>query len=141
MKPARLKIFLFLLPAYLIVSCQSQPSGQIIGQWTGRDSGGNEQVFVFRTDSTALWIFNPSSAQADTFNLQYTIIYKASPTQLDLTGFNRGFLKGRTLYGIVEFAGADTFRVDFEPGPPDTNAADVRPRTFTEQTVTYTRQE
>lgn len=140
MKSAIFKTFLLTAFSLVLFACKSQPSDPIIGRWAGEDSNGNQQLFVFRADSTALWIFSPS-AKADTFNLQYTINYNSSPTQLDLTDFDRGFLKGQTLYGIVEFTGANTFRVDFEPGPPDTVAADVRPKIFTEQTITYIRQE
>ena len=140
MNTKTLNCFSIITISLLLFSCQPTDPNKIIGKWSGEDSRGNKQIFLFKNDDTALQIFNPA-AKAYTFNLDYKIKYSASPAELDLSGFNRGILKDKTLYGIVEFVHADTFRVDFEPGPADTIPENIRPRSFTEQTVTYSKLE
>lgn len=140
MNTSILQYFSIISIPLVLFSCQPKDPHKIIGKWSGEDGKGNKQIFLFKNDDTALWIFNPT-AKADTFNLDYRISYSTSPAELDLSGFDRGFLKDKTLYGIVEFVHGDTFRVDFEPGPVDTIPKNIRPRSFTEQTVTYSKLE
>lgn len=133
------KIIILSLTFFALISCQSDRQHELMGSWSGEDNTGNKQTFVFRDDSTVLWIFSPAT-EADTFKLNYKFNKNTEPFELDLNGFNRGFLKNRSLFGILEFVDADTFRVDFEPGPTDTLPSLIRPKSFTDETVYYTKQ-
>lgn len=134
------KIIILIWTFFALISCQSDRQNELMGSWSGEDNMGNKQSFVFEDDSTVLWIFNPAT-QADTFKLNYRFNKNTDPFELDLKGFNRGFLKDRSLFGILEFVDTDTFRVDFEPGPADTLPGLVRPKSFTDETVYYTKQD
>lgn len=108
----------------------------LLGQWLGDD----ETTFVFAPDdSSAMWIF-PGETAPDTFTVEYRFNSQAPIPTLDLRGFDRGFLAGRTLYCIVELRDNEQMRMDCEPGSEEDAAADVRPQAFDpEQTRTYRR--
>lgn len=96
------------------------------------DNGGGQQL-QFNPDGSALWIFempNSDTIPRDTFHIQYHYDTVPNPDALDLSGFDHGFLKGKTLFGIAAFLGDSLLRFDSEPAPSDTNAADVRPFDF-----------
>lgn len=85
----------------------------------------------FKTNGKAYWIFY-SEAKRDTFEIQYKTDFSKKPREMDLTDFKAGPLKGKTLYGIVEFTDKHTIRLDFEP------TRENRPKEFdSKQTQTY----
>jgi len=111
----------------------------LLGSWEQEAApAAGSQAFVFRSDSTALWIIS-TPARRDTFAIRYRVGAAATPLPLDLYGFARGPLQGRTLYCIVDLPTPERFRMDCEPGRSGDRADENRPRTFTDQTVTYRR--
>jgi len=122
--------FLILAIAIGLTSCK-QSNNKLLGSWDNKDG----QILEFNNDGTALWVFY-TETDRDTFEIRYTFDHSTTQNQLDLTGFSVGPLTGKTLYGIVEFRGNDTFRFDCEPSVED------RPKTFSsDQTQTYYRQQ
>lgn len=110
-----------LLAAILIFQSAFAQDKKIIGTWDN-DKG---QILVFRKEGKALWIFY-SESKRDTFEIKYRTDFRATPSKLDLTDFQVGPLKGKTLYGILEFADKKTIRFDCEPGTTEA----VRPKEF-----------
>lgn len=109
-------------------------SGQLTGEWVATSENAQGTTFVFRDDGTALWLL------PDTFRLRYAVDNDASPSTLDLSGFDRGPLQGYVLYCIFEFESADTMRLDCEPGVDSDRGAGIRPGQFgAEQTQTFER--
>lgn len=56
----------------------------------------------------------PSWNLGQPFEIQYQINDPSMPTRLDLSGFQTGPLKGRTLYCLIDLSN-DTLRMDCEP--------------------------
>jgi hypothetical protein len=121
--------------AFGLVACDSGPS--IVGEWSNVHPQGGPNTFTFREDGTATWAFE--AEMVGTMELTYTIDYDVTPHHIEITGFESGPLAGVTMYGIIEFDEDVAFRVDFEPGPPDAAADEIRPNEFTHQTQFYTR--
>jgi uncharacterized protein (TIGR03067 family) len=115
------KSLLAILTMVLISSCASDK--KIIGAWQN-DKG---QTMIFKKDYTAMWLF-AQPGKTDTFRIQYRFDKSKQPNRLDLYNFQGGPLKGKTLFGIVSFAG-DSFICDFEAGVIDT----IRPVNFNEK--------
>lgn len=121
-----------------VVGCAPEPEESVseeearalIGTWTADDT----TRFVFDEEGEALWIFG-EGADEDTFRIDYDYGAAHEPAHLNLTGFDRGFLRGRTLYCIVAFDSVSAFRLDCEPGAPAASGA--RPDSFTRKTMTY----
>jgi uncharacterized protein (TIGR03067 family) len=109
------------------VSTKEQANDLVVGKWDNKSG----QILDFRADGSALWIFY-SEAKSDTFDIQYRSDFSKKPQEIDLTDFKMGSLKGKTLYGIIEFSDNNTIRLDFEP------TEENRPKEFDpEQTQTY----
>lgn len=102
----------------------------LAGAWEGDDDTG----FLFRPDGTAIW-FIPRSGEPDVFEIRYRLLEFGSRFGVDLTGFDRGPLSGRTLYCLGEMLSPERFRMDCEPGPP--GSATGRPTAFGTSTRTY----
>ena len=132
---------------------QSGPAApSLVGEWRQEGEAAHappdsaaRQAFVFRRDGSALWIIG-TPARPDTFAIRYQLDGAVTPARLDLFGFERGPLRGRTLYCIADLSAANRFRMDCEPGRPGgaddaeaAAAAAVRPASFTAQSVTYRR--
>lgn len=134
----RLVPALFFLIACNIAGCASEPQQTVdeedaralIGTWTADDT----TRFIFNDDGAAIWIIG-SGARADTFHIDYDFAAEMEPAHLDLSGFKRGFLRGRTLRCIVAFDSVSVFRMDCEPS--EGTDLDVRPDTFSQKTLTY----
>ena len=109
----------------------AEHANPLVGTWAGEDS----TRFVFNSDGSALWVFE-SATPPDTFRLRYAFDATPDLDALDLAGFDRGFLAGRTLYCIVGFDSAEAFRMDCEPGVAGSRGA-ARPTAFTTQTKSY----
>lgn len=122
-------IFSFLFCLTACVSTKQKSSNQIIGKWDNRSG----QIMEFKADGNMLWIFY-SASKRDTFEIKYLTDFSSEPKQIDLTGFAAGPLKGKTLYGIIEFIPQHAIKLDFEP------SKEKRPKEFNpEQTQTYYR--
>lgn len=95
----------------------------IKGNWTN----GQGQTIRFGKENNCEWIFNMDGIK-DTFRIKYHYEKTGKNTGiLDLGPFTRGVLKGKTLYGILEWTNKrDAFKYDAQPGKKET----VRPKTF-----------
>jgi hypothetical protein len=128
----------------LIVFCllfiQCKPAmHSLVGEWTGTHPQGGADTLQFKEDGTAVWRFdNPEMSQ---FNLTYAIDYSTTPHHFTLSGFDKGHLRGLTLYGILEFPCPNRFRLDVEPGLPDDDPETIRPEAFTNDTQEYRRKD
>ncbi len=72
-----------------------------------------------------------------TLNMQYNFEPDTLPYQLDLMGFTGPPLENKTLFGIIEFAGTNSFKFDCDVGPSNESGKKYRPAKFTKDTVTY----
>lgn len=123
-----MKHVLWLAFTLVFISASGQDK-KLKGIW----DNGTGQILVFQGDNQALWIFYQESKR-DTFKIKYSTDFKSKPYKLDLTDFTHGPLKGKTLYGILDYTDKKTIKFDCEPG----TTPDVRPREFNpEQTQTY----
>jgi hypothetical protein len=120
--PIKKTILLFaILP--MLFACKTAKS--IKGYWKNKDQG-----FVFYKDGKADWLFYKTT-QTDTFRINYRVDYQTK--QLDLSGFESGFLKGKTLFGIFDLK-KDTLVFDCEPSINDPS---VRPAAFNPKQTQY----
>ncbi len=110
------------------------PGSSPVGVWSGTDARGGTQTWTFRDDGTATWRF---AGSGEAFEVRWRLDAATTPHCLDVTGFDRGPLQGKTLFGIAEFTPVGTLRWDCEPGPADAGGDGVRPTAFTPQTVEY----
>lgn len=94
---------------------------ELEGRWTNREG----QVLVFQPNGAALWLVQFGS-RYDTFPIRYQYDCSQKPVKLDLSDFRAGPLTGKTLFGILEWAGDSVFRFQAEPG----TAPEVRPEGF-----------
>lgn len=123
----------FIGVSFVFTCCQFNSNcRELTGQWTNREG----QYFLFEPNGQAYWLIKFGS-EFDTFPIQYQYDCKQKPAILDLSGFKSGPLKGRTLFGILEWTSDSSFRFDGEPGA----SQEVRPETFDpEQTQRYYRE-
>ncbi len=94
-------------------------------------------TYVFEDDGRSRWILHLPRGP-DTVEVGYRVDYGETPFHLDVGPWSTGPIAGQTLFGIAELSGPDRFRVDFEPGDPDTGMSE-RPTGFSDQTVTFVR--
>lgn len=127
----------YILFVLLLWSCTSEMSdaerrenARLIGSWSAEDT----TRFVFLENGEALWIFGRESLE-DTFRISYHYDPRGIRSSLDLSGFDRGFLKGRTLFCLIDLDSAAGFRLDCRPGLAQENG--VRPDTFSQNTMLY----
>lgn len=135
MKLSNAKFFLAACSLVLLSSC-SETKPTLIGQWSGLDTRGNHQTMVFHEDDSLTWII----AGMGTLKVEYRFDPSTMPAQLDLIGFESPPLAGKSLYGIVEFEGANSIRFDCDAGGAMEPGENYRPTDFTKDTVTYARQ-
>jgi uncharacterized protein (TIGR03067 family) len=128
----------------LVVAIGCGNSRSLEGTWEGTDDTGNRMTFVFEGDGQAAWIVEPGAAGTmmapETIRMRYQTDPSAEPATIDFSDFDFGPLEGTTTYGIYEFTEGNAFRIDLEPAGPDGDAS-VRPRTFSDDTVVFTRVE
>lgn len=123
----------------LVAACGIAEQGpSLVGTWTGVDSAGIRMSFVFEADGKGLWVVELPE-MTDTTKVDWVADLEPAPHHLDLMHFDHGPLAGAAMYGIFEFSGPDTVRVDFEPGPPGAGDRAPRPEEFTAETVRFTR--
>lgn len=112
---------------FLLASCaHAPPTSRLIGAWTATSQNAAGSSFLFRPDGSATWNLGRP------FEIRYRIDDRAAPARLDLSGFETGPLKGRTLHCLVELAN-DMLRLDCDP---TTYPASFDP----EQTQVFARQ-
>lgn len=130
LKAAQVGIALLALLPF--IHCTDPPCRSLEGHWTNREG----QSFQFLPGGKALWLIRFGS-QVDTFRMEYRYNCKKQPAELDLSGFQSGPLKGKTLYGILEWSNDSSFRFDSETG----YSVDVRPSAFeNDQTQKFFRE-
>ena len=135
-------LLVVMLPLVVLGACGRSEAGDsaavaadepaLSGTWIGEDGTS----FEFAPGGSALWIFQ-TDAEPDTFRIRYAYDPVPAPNHLDLSGFERGPLAGRTLFCIADLTAGDTLRLDCEPG----SSGDARPGAFTTQTQSYRRSE
>lgn len=126
-----------LLAMVVALGCGGGPSHELAGAWTGTDSEGRPLTLVFGEGDAALWITDRVPGVQDTTVLRYRADTAATPSRVDLRGFEEGPLAGMVLYGIYEREGSDTLRIDFEAGVPGSGE---RPDSFSGSAVRLGRQ-
>jgi len=122
------------------IGCGNSPS--LEGTWTGTDDAGNRMTFVFADEGQAEWILEPNmggtAMPPETIRMTYAADAAADPATIDFSDFDYEPLEGTTTYGIYEFTDDGAFRIDLEPAGPGEDAS-VRPDSFTDDTVVFTR--
>lgn len=99
------------------------------GIWNNPD-GFN---FVFLPENELLWL-TQFGTQYDTVRLRYRLDCTTMPVGVDLSDFDTGPYRGKTLYGIMEWTSDTSFRMRYE--------GDARPTVFdSEQTLRFSKQE
>jgi hypothetical protein len=89
----------------------------LLGAWSGENATRGRMSFSFAADQTVAWVVYPPSGP-DTSHVNYRATEVDGRLEIDLFGFDQGPLVGLEMYGLAIFDGADSFRIDFEPGPP-----------------------
>ncbi|MDE2864080.1 MAG: hypothetical protein F4Y07_09980 [Gemmatimonadetes bacterium] len=128
--------FALLASAALTLACQEPPQ-PLLGEWVSVGSARPAMTYIFEGDGRSTWILDLPQGP-DTVVIDYRVDYARTPIHLNVGPWSTGPVAGQTLFGIVELLGPDRFRVDFEPGDPDTGAME-RPGEFSSQTVTFVR--
>ncbi|HUF89860.1 MAG TPA: hypothetical protein VMR66_07755 [Gemmatimonadota bacterium] len=133
----------WMLALAVLVSVGCGNSRSLDGTWTGADDAGNRMTFVFAEDGRAEWILEPgmgggATMPPETIRMRYETDATADPATIDFSDFDYGPLEGTTTYGIYEFTEGEAFRIDLEPAGPGQDAS-VRPDSFTDETVVFTR--
>ena len=106
----------------------------ILGEWKGDSGNSNGWSLTFREDGTATWGMGRGA-----FDAKFVFDPAASPMRLDLTGFESGPLKDKTLFGIVEVSDG-ILRWHCESAAADSDGS-ARPTSFgPEQTRRLVRQ-
>lgn len=116
---AGMKAILLLL---LLGACVGS-APDVTGVWEGASANAEGWVLEFASDGSARW-----TVPQGTLDVRYRFDPSQTPHHLDLSGFTSGPLQGRTLYGIMEFDGAESFRWDAQPGEAEQENA--RPLSF-----------
>ena len=121
-----------------LVAC-GESTEPLLGEWVSVGSGSPSMTYIFDDAGRSRWVLDLPQGP-DTFAVDYRVDYSNTPFHLDVGPWSTGPIAGQTLFGIVEMSGPDRFRVDFEPGDPDTGASE-RPTDFSGQTVTFVRKQ
>ena len=122
------------LTAMLLAAC-GDPN-PIRGNWTAEDADGRRHTLSFQQRGRALWAIEGQGVDED-FEIRYVFDDESEPNTLDLTGFDRGQLQGKTLYCILDWPSAAAFRMDCAPGEPTAEGESVRPADFGEHALVY----
>ncbi len=114
-----------------LTACDPRSScRELRGHWTTNEG----QDLVFGPDGNALWLTKFGS-QYDTIRLRFTYDCTARPITLDLSDFETGPHRGKTLFGIFDWSSDSSFRFRYEPA----TRSEERPKEFdVEQTQKFT---
>lgn len=118
------------------ISC-AESTDPLLGEWVSVESTRPSMTYIFEEGGRSRWVLDLPQG-VDTFAVDYRADYDTTPIHLDVGPWSTGPVAGQTLFGIVEMLGPDRFRVDFEPGDPESGGTD-RPNEFSQQTVTFVR--
>lgn len=122
------------LTAMLVAACGE--ANPILGNWTAEDADGRRHTMSFQKRGRALWAIEGQGVDED-FEIRYIFDDESESNTLDLTGFDRGQLQGKTLYCILEWPSAAAFRMDCAPGEPTAEGESVRPAGFGDHALLY----
>lgn len=122
------------LTAVLLAACVDP--NPIRGNWSAEDADGRRHTLSFQQRGRALWAIEGQGVD-ENFEIRYVFEDETEPNTLDLTGFDRGQLQGKTLYCILEWPSAAAFRMDCAPGEPTEEGKSVRPAGFGEHALLY----
>ena len=122
------------LTATLLAAC-GDPN-PIRGNWSAEDADGRRHTLSFQNRGRALWAIEGQGVD-ENFEIRYVFDDEPEPNTLDLTGFDRGQLQGKTLYCILDWPSAAAFRMDCAPGEPTAEGESVRPADFGEHALVY----
>ena len=106
----------------------------VIGVWSSTHEQSGPNTLTFHAEGSATWTFD--APEVGTFELMYKINYGAIPHRIELSGFDRGVLAGKVLYGILEFV--DEYRFRFAADAGESSDDNIRPPDFSEAHL-YTR--
>jgi hypothetical protein len=97
-------MFMYILVISLIAFCEQghTSSLSIIGKWLGKGPSGEQVIFHFKEDSSAVW-FVDAAGSPGPIQAKYKIDYSATPVKIDIFEFDFQQLKGVRLLGIIEF--------------------------------------
>jgi uncharacterized protein (TIGR03067 family) len=110
------------------VACTSTEA-ELVGEWQGNYQG-DEIIMEFSKDGQFKMIVDPDEASGT-----YTLDTTKDPIWIDLTiEYGEGFEENETILTILEFIDEDTLRLQ------NNFAGEPRPESFTEDTLTMTRQ-
>jgi len=123
---------LALVVACLALACGGGGENALVGHWQGTEGRGG--AIEFREDGTASWTLG-EDANRDTFDIEWSLDPTASPTALDLTGFDHGPYAGFSLFCIVDIPAPEAFRLDCIPGEDPA----ARPTDFGGQALRFDR--
>lgn len=130
--------FILLIALVGLAGCGGGGGPTVTGTWSGQDAEGYTLTLVFEEEGGALWIADRVPGVQDTTLLTYRADTAARPRHIEIRGFTSGPLAGMTMYGIYELVGADSLRLDLEPGLPGETG--VRPDSFAAGTMVFTRE-
>lgn len=129
------KIPLITIITFILFACSTDKSSSITGEWSGKDTYGSNQKFVFHDNGKCIWKILTERSD-NSFYLKYTVDISRKPWTIDIYGFENGPLEGKTVYGIFEIDG-NKLKIDAEIG----DSSSIRPQKFTDQSVIYKRLE
>lgn len=123
---------LALAVACLALACGGSGENALVGSWQGLEGRGG--TIEFRDDGTASWTLG-EEANRDSFDIEWSLDPSASPTALDLSGFDHGPYAGFSLFCIVDIPAPEAFRLDCVPGEDPA----ARPNGFGGQALRFDR--
>lgn len=117
-------------------SKQANPSSpNIIGKWLGKGLVGEDVIFHFMTDNSAIWFVDAHDSPGP-IRVKYSIDYSTNPVQIDIFDFELPRLNGFRLLAIIEFHGNNEMLMD---GELVKGTKGVRPTRFRGDATLYTR--
>jgi hypothetical protein len=106
-----MRIFYFLIATTWIWAGCTDPKHcePPLGPWTDREG----RDLVFQPNGQLLWLTRFGS-QADTQRCRYEFDCNTKPARLDMSEFDAGPYKGKTLLGIIEWNNDSAWRWQFD---------------------------
>lgn len=105
---------------------------RVLGSWHGENATRGSMWFRFAADQQVTWVVE-RPGRPETLSVDYSATERDGRLLLDLSGFESGPLVGLVMFGLAEFDGEDTLRLDFEPAPPGNDQS--RPAALTSSDV------
>ena len=127
-------------------ACVAVAHSRLDTAWRGEAHPGVMSNLAFDLDGKARWDFELPAGR-ETYELNYVLarnpdhefLNQTSPGSfLDFSGFDRGPLAGKTLYGIAHWD-EETLLYEAAAGDPGEGGDVVRPKAFTDQARRFQR--